>query len=216
MSYIPRKEAEFLEWSSNLIAVSKENKTEWDLPELRITEIDTLHNKFKILYEKCQTPAHTALDTQEKNETKDELINKEQSFGRFHLQNNEKMTNKGREALRIPIHDTKPTHHPAPDSHPVLSASSKNPFELILDIRDSASGKRARPAHTNGAVLFWSLSGTPVTDQESLRESLLVTKTPHIMSFPPSDRGKIVYMAARWQSGGEKGPWGEIESAVIP
>jgi hypothetical protein len=217
MGDIPRKEAEFVEWSGNLIAVSKANITEWGLPEAQVTDLETLHGQFKTLYEKCQTRAHTALDTQVKNEVKAALIKKEQDFIRFHLQNNEKMTNAGREALRISIRDTKPTHHPPPDSHPVISTESRNPLELILHIRDSKSGKRARPAYTNGAVLFWSVSDTPITNQEELKTSALVTRTPYIMSFSPTERGKIVYMAGRWQiAGGKKASWSEVESAVIP
>jgi hypothetical protein len=217
MGDIPRKEAGFVEWSGNLIAVSKTNITEWDLPEARLTELETLHGRFKPLYEKCQTNGHTALDTQAKNEVKAALIKKEQDFIRFHLQNNEEMTDAGREALRIPIHDTKPTHHPPPDSHPVIGVESCNPFELILHIRDSKSGKHARPAYTNGAVLFWSVSDTPITNQEELTTSELVTRTPYILSFSPAERGKMVYMAGRWQiTAGKKGPWSEVVSAVIP
>jgi hypothetical protein len=215
--YIPTKEADFVEWSGNLIAVSKANSSVWDLPEDRITELETLHVQFKALYEQCQTPSHTALDIQAKKELKTELIDKERHFVRFHLQNNEKMTDNGREALRIPIYDKTPTHHPPPDSHPIITSSSKNPYELMLHIHDSESGKRAKPEHANGAVLFWSVSETVITNPEDLKTSLLVTRTPHIMRFPPPDRGKILYIAGRWQNGvGEKGPWGEIVSAVIP
>ena len=32
MSYIPAKEADFLDWSANLISVSTLNATEWGLP----------------------------------------------------------------------------------------------------------------------------------------------------------------------------------------
>ncbi|MDR2394614.1 MAG: hypothetical protein LBD93_10745 [Treponema sp.] len=188
--YIPTKEADFVEWSGNLIAVSKTNSTVWDLPDVQVTELETLRTQFKALHEKCQTPAHTALDTQEKNE---------------------------RKALGIPIHDQKPTPHPLPDSHPVITVESKNPFELILHIHDSASGKRAKPEHTNGAVLFWEVSKKPITNTQDFKTSLLITRTPHRMNFSPVDRGKILYMAGQWQNRtGEKGPWSEVVSAVIP
>jgi hypothetical protein len=215
--YIPTKEADFVEWSGNLIAVSKTNSSVWDLPDAQVTELETLHTRFKTLHEQCQTPAHTALDTQEKNERKTGLIEKERRFVRFHLQNNEKMTDHGRKALGIPIHDQTPTHHPLPDSHPVITVESKNPFERILHIHDSASGKRARPNHTNGAVLFWEISEQPITLTTDLKTSLLITRTPHHLRFSPAERGKILYMAGQWQNRiGEKGPWSEVVSAVIP
>jgi hypothetical protein len=101
--YIPVKDGELVEWSGNLIGVSKANIAEWDLPEARLAAIEAVHGRFKTLYEKCQTPDHTPLDTLAKNEAKADLVKKEQDFVRFHLQNNEKMTDTGREALRIPI-----------------------------------------------------------------------------------------------------------------
>ncbi|MHB9294268.1 hypothetical protein Holit_03394 [Hollandina sp. SP2] len=215
--YIPTKEADVIDWSGNLIAVSNENSRLWDLPEPQLTELETLHTQVKALHEQCQNPAHTPLDIQEKNELKTTLIEKERRFVRFHLQNNEKMTDAGRKALRIPIHDEKPTHHPLPESHPVITTESKNPFELILHIRDSKTGKRARPEHTNGAVLFWEVSGQPIISTRELKNSLLITRTPHRMSFSAAERGKLLYMAGMWQNGtGEKGSPGEVVSAVIP
>lgn len=215
--YIPQKEADFVEWSGNLIAVSKAHLAELGLPGDRLTELETAQARLKALHETCQTPAHTSLDIQEKNELKTAFLDKLKRFVRFHLQNNEKMTDTLRRAVGIPIHDTKPTHHPLPDTHPVITISSKNPFELILHIQDSGSGKRAKPEHTAGAVLFWGVSETPITNPEDLKGSLLVSRTPHIMGFSPVERGKILYMAGRWQNGvGEKGPWSEVVSAVIP
>ncbi|MDR0629526.1 MAG: hypothetical protein LBG24_07830 [Treponema sp.] len=35
--YIPAKEADFVDWSGNLITVSKANKTPWNLPENQLT-----------------------------------------------------------------------------------------------------------------------------------------------------------------------------------
>jgi hypothetical protein len=209
--YIPKKEADFIEWSENLIAVSKANSTVWGLPEAQVTELEPLHTQFKGLYEKCQTPSHTALDVQEKTEWKDGFTEKLQRFIRFHLQNNEKMTGQGRKALGIPIHD------PLPDSHPMITTGSNNPFELILHIHDSKSRERAKPEHTNGAVVFWEVSEQPITDSKDLKNSLLITRTPHRMSFSPAEGGKMVYMARQWQNRtGEKGPPSEVVSAVIP
>ncbi|MDR3115432.1 MAG: hypothetical protein LBU25_07925 [Treponema sp.] len=215
--YIPQKEAEMIDWSGNLIAVSKEHRTELGLPEDQLTELETLHTRLKGLHEKCQTPAHTPLDIQAKNELKTTFLDKIKRFVRFHLQNNEKMTDNLRRAAGLPVHDWKPTHHPPPDSHPVITVRSKNPFELILHIHDSVSGKRAKPEHAAGAVLFWNVRETPLTNPEDLKTSLLVTRTPHIMSFSPSERGKILYIFGRWQTRtGDKGPPGEVISAVIP
>jgi hypothetical protein len=63
MSYFPLKEADFVEWSGNPIAVSKENITEWALPADQVTGLETLHNESKALHEKCQTASYTNEET---------------------------------------------------------------------------------------------------------------------------------------------------------
>ncbi|MDR1985875.1 MAG: hypothetical protein LBP88_02745, partial [Treponema sp.] len=99
MSYIPTKEAEFVEWSENLIAVSTEHKVEWNLPEDKLAELQTLHTQVKALYELCQTASYTKLDMQQKKEKKDRLVHLEEVFVRNNLQNNDAMTDEGRRAL---------------------------------------------------------------------------------------------------------------------
>jgi hypothetical protein len=50
-----------------------------------------------------------------------------------------------------------------------------------------------------------------------LTNSVLATRTPHILEFTELDRGKTVYIAMRWQNKkGHKGPPSEIQSAIIP
>jgi hypothetical protein len=57
-SYIPTKEADFLDWSANLIAVSKAHKTEWHLLEQPLADIETLHNEVYVfpIYDRKPTP----------------------------------------------------------------------------------------------------------------------------------------------------------------
>jgi hypothetical protein len=115
---VPTREKDFMEWSENLIAVSIAHKSEWKLPEDKLTELQALHNEVKALYELCQTASYTRLDMQEKNEKKERLIHLEEVFVRHNLQNNDAMTNNGRKALGIPIHDDTRTPVPAPDGIP--------------------------------------------------------------------------------------------------
>jgi hypothetical protein len=50
-----------------------------------------------------------------------------------------------------------------------------------------------------------------------LTRSVLATRTPHILEFTEEERGKTVYVAICWQNEkGEKGPWSEMESAIVP
>ena len=52
---------------------------------------------------------------------------------------------------------------------------------------------------------------------DALTHSVFSSKTPHIMTFPDIERGKTVSMAVCWENPkGEKGPWSEIISTIVP
>ena len=79
------------------------------------------------------------------------------------------------------------------------------------------TGSSAIPYYLTGAVIYYTVSDTPVTDQAELSLSRLATRSPVNLIFESTQRGKTVYIAARWQNRrGELGPWSEIVSAIIP
>ncbi|MDR1902670.1 MAG: hypothetical protein LBQ88_10355 [Treponema sp.] len=216
-SFIPTKEAEFVSWSANLIDVSKANTTGWDLPAAQITELETLHGEFIALYEKCQTAAYTKLDMQAKNEKKALLIKKEEVFVRNNLQNNDKMTDNGRTALRIPIYDRKPTPHPAPETTPEIEIATPLPRILRVKFRAVNAARWGKPPYVHGLECLWSIADTPPAKIGDLLHSTFATRSPLELGFDEDQRGKRVYFAVRWESGTvKKGPWSDIFSAIVP
>ena len=93
--YIPGKDAEFIEWSENLISVSNVRKTEWYLPEDKLAEVGARHIEAKTLYEKCQTAAYTKVDIEQKKEKMKLLRRLEEVFVKNNLQNNDAMMDAG-------------------------------------------------------------------------------------------------------------------------
>ncbi|MDR1864959.1 MAG: hypothetical protein LBR08_05235 [Bacteroidales bacterium] len=68
-----------------------------------------------------------------------------------------------------------------------------------------------------GAEIRWLISATPPVNWDDLRHSEFDTRSPFTMSFSGDQRGQTVYFALRWENNtGEKGPWCEIQSAIIP
>jgi hypothetical protein len=90
-------------------------------------------------------------------------------------------------------------------------------YILSIAFENRDTGISSVPYYLTGAVLFYSVSETPITDPNELRYSVLATRSPYELVFDPLQRGKHVYIAARWQNQrGEKGPWSEIISVVVP
>jgi hypothetical protein len=60
------------------------------------------------------------------------------------------------------------------------------------------------------------LSSPPKSIDELVRKESS-SKSPLTLTFREEDRGKTVYMAARWKTARQKeGPWSAIISAIIP
>jgi hypothetical protein len=69
----------------------------------------------------------------------------------------------------------------------------------------------------DGAVIFWAVLDHVPSGIEELVNSVLATRTPHILEFTGKDRGKTVYIALRWQNTkGRMGPPSGIQSAIVP
>jgi hypothetical protein len=189
-SYIPTKEAEFVDWSANLIAVSKENAVEWNLPEAQLTELETLHNESAALHEKCQTASYTKLDMQAKNEKMTALKKAEEVFVRNNLQNNDAMTDNGREALRIPIYDRNPTPHPAPSTVPDVEIATPLPRTLHIKFRADNAARWGKPEYVHGLECLWVIAEAPPAKIEELLHSEFATRSPLNLTFDEDQRGK--------------------------
>ncbi|MDR1867488.1 MAG: hypothetical protein LBQ77_04380 [Treponema sp.] len=215
--YIPRGDGQFLEWARILIAYVLAHLIEFKIDQAALTAIQTLFAAYESAYEAAENPNRGKVDVLNKNETRDALKTALRAFNKGFLLYNPAVTDADKKSMDLPLHDKKPTPHPAPDTHPIISTESKNPFELILHIHDSESEKRGKPDFASGAVLFYVVSDTPISNPEDLQKTELITRMSHTLNFSPTDRGKTVYMAGRWQNAkGDKGPWSEVYSAIIP
>jgi hypothetical protein len=206
-----------LDWSENLIAVSTENKTKWKLSEGKLGELLTLHTEVRLLHELCQTAAYTKVDMQVKKQKKRQLIKLEEVFVRNNLQNNDAMTDDGRRALRIPIYDTKPTPHPAPDKIPEIEVETPHPRVVRIRFRDEHAVRWGKPQYVHGFECAWMIADAPPGLVKDMTHSEFATRTPLELVFEENERGKRVYFAGRWETGAvKKGRWSAILSAVIP
>jgi hypothetical protein len=215
--YIPTKEGELVPWLANLLAVALLNKVAWNLPDLNLTALQNLYDEYKVLYDKCQTPAHTTVDVRQKNEQKIVLKSTVRDFVRFHLQNNEVVTDTNRDQLGIPVYDRTKTPVPPPSGRPVLEAIATNNRQITVKIVDQATGKKSKDPGVQGAKILSEIRDTPPVDAEDLHNALFTKRSSMVYNFEESDRGKQVYFVACWENAkGERGPWSDIVSAIVP
>jgi hypothetical protein len=216
-NYIPSKEADFIVWLGNLIAVCKLHITDWNLLETVLTELETLYTRIKELHENAKSVSFTKGDMQEKNAKKKEARKMVAIFVRNNLQNNYAMTDEGRTALGIPIHDS--THSPQsePKTIPVVETETPQPRVIRIKFRAENAERWGKSDDAHGLECKWVLSDTAPTHIDDLIYSEFATSSPMELVFDESDRGKKIYFAVRWENGtAKKGRWSDIMSAIIP
>jgi hypothetical protein len=106
---------------------------------------------------------------------------------------------------------------PVPATYVEATVTPVGPAVFDIHFRDKDSDRKAKPAGVHGAEVVWAILDTPPANWEELTHSSFDTHTPLRMTFENDQRGKTVYFALRWENTrGEKGPWNEIQSVIIP
>jgi hypothetical protein len=135
------------------------------------------------------------------------------------LKTNPNVSNEDLVKMGLPARsNNKPTPSPVPATYPDLIAEPDGPRSIKVSFRDhSPTLSAARPHGVGGAVLKWAVLPEPPKSVKELINSALDTRSPHVFSFDESERGRVLYVAAAWQSTrGEMGKYSEIVSTFIP
>jgi hypothetical protein len=89
--------------------------------------------------------------------------------------------------------------------------------EIVVNFWIKGADHRAKPDGYDGAVIVWDTLDAPPERPTDLAEHTMASRTPHIIEFDETERGKTVYIALQWQNErGITGPWSIVQSAVVP
>jgi hypothetical protein len=214
--YIPKRDSELVPWSANFTAEVTTNAATWEIPTIEVTNLQTADAAFATLQAQADSPAKNAIIVAKKNAARKTLETEIRGLVDFRLKN-PIITDAQRIALGLHVHDTKPSNIPVPKSRPELDIDVVDFRRLKVLFHDMDSKSKAKPYGVNGAVIAYAVLDTPPADPTVLTRTTLATRTPHILEFTEEERGKTVYVTICWQKDkGEKGPWSEIESAIVP
>ena len=111
--------------------------------------------------------------------------------------------------------------HPAtvPKTTPAATVKTPEPGIVEIHFRDDSvdNASRAKPHGVHGAEICWGVFDEPPINWAQLLHSSFDTASPFRLSFEGDQRGHRLYFALRWENTrGEKGPWSEIQDAIIP
>jgi hypothetical protein len=214
--YIPHQDAELVAWCANFSVILAANAPAWNIPLEEVADLQSAVAAFTTLQKQADSPAKNSIIVAEKNAVRHTLVAKIRAMVGFRLRNPE-ITDAKRIELGLHVRDTTPSPIPVPTTRPEFDIEVVDVRRLRVAFHDMGSDSKAKPYGINGAVFIYSVLDAPPADHSALTRSLLATRTPHILEFTEEERGKTVYLAICWQNEkGEKGPWSEIESAIVP
>ncbi|MDR1553335.1 MAG: hypothetical protein LBS69_07730 [Prevotellaceae bacterium] len=216
--FIPKTDSKFAVWLKTLNNYLSAKATEWNIPQAEIRELDTLAADFDAALETAENPStRTKVTIQAKNDARHAAESKTRTLLKAYVTYNPAVTDPDRDAMGLPIHKT--TRTPVPVPHTVPEAEVRLPSPAVVEIhfRDSESEHKSKPEGVHGAEIAWAILDTPPVDWKQLIRSSFDTHTPLRLTFEGTERGKTLYFALRWENTrGDKGPWSEIVSAIIP
>jgi hypothetical protein len=215
--FIPKPDRLFLDWL-NLVVNYLNNKFQlWNIPEVERQKVEQLLTAFATAFGLADNPqTRTPAAVTAKQETRKLAETGIRALLRSYVTNNPLVTDEDRRNMELPIHKTTRTPVPVPTTMPFFEVDSSVLRRLTIHFFDQNT-KKAKPAGVHGAEIRWAILDAPTVDVEDLTNSSFDTRTPFTLEFKGHERGKTVYFCLCWENTtGEKGPWSEIVSAIIP
>ncbi|MDR1399725.1 MAG: hypothetical protein LBJ41_07385 [Treponema sp.] len=215
--FIPQADEAFLAWVRNFITILLANFAAWGILEADVTVLQGLFTTYETRLTAARSGNRGKVDVSEKNIAKKALMQAIRLFVKQHLAWNPAVSQSQQKLLGITVHDDVRTPIPKPQSRPEFNFKVIDIMRIQIDFKDQGSAGRAVPYGYSGAVFFYTVADTLVTDYDVLLKTALMTHSPWILELPPDTQGKVLSGAALWQNKkGEMGPWSEIQSIVIP
>jgi hypothetical protein len=208
----------FDKWQKNLMQRVFMFMPMWDIPLPAYDVLLPLQTEWDARYAAAANPDdRTHAQVTAKNEARKAFETALRNFIKAYITYNPKPTDAEREVMGLPVHKTTRTSVPPPSGYPGFKIDSSVIRRLSILFYDDANEHRAKPEGVHGAEIKWDFSDTPVVNPDKLVQSGFDTASPYTIEFAGEDRGRTVYIALRWENThGEKGPWSEIVSAIVP
>jgi hypothetical protein len=216
--YIPTQDGKFLEWVKFLFAYIVTHASSWGLLPSTWADILIEITDYENAYNISQNPNRGKADVKAKNDARNKLKKSVRQFVKEYLEYNSVISDTEREQMGLPVHKTTRTPSPiakdAPDSDVDTSVLGRVTIHFF---EQGSNHKKGKPDGQHGAEICWIVSDVPLTKWSDLTHSAIDTNSPFTLEFENDQRGKTVYFALRWENTrGEKGPWSNIQNAIIP
>ena len=214
--YIPTAEGNLLPFAKNLYAYALANFARWSVPSPQAM-LDALITAFETAMTAYQAPNHGKVDTLTKNEAKAALVHALRTYIQGYIARNPAVTDEDKEQMELPLRDTTPTPHPAPDLRPDTEAEPAGKGAHSVTAVNPHTLNREKPPLAAGVAFARRVRGAdePVSAAEDMPSEYQAAST-RLFQYAEADYGKVAdYAAAYENSTGKRGPWSNVTSLLI-
>jgi hypothetical protein len=217
--YLPGKDKDLEEWVINFLTNLLNSLGRFGFPYATYENLQVLRNTFSAKLAAADNPmTRTPGVIRAKNAARKSLTQALRQAVQQWLAHNPAVTDEDRDNLGLPVYKSGRTPSPVETHYPDFDVDS-SVIRCLVVFFYKQGGKRAgaKPAGQSGAEIRWAILDKPPVSVEDMIHSSFDTHSPFTLSFDENQRGKTVYFCLRWENTrGEKGPWSEIVSAIIP
>jgi hypothetical protein len=216
--YIPAKDADFDALQDNIYNSVMAHAPQWLIPQQLITALDPSRMRWNTSYATYCNPAmRTRAVTQEKKDARKAYQTNLRPFIQGQIMHNTQVTDADRRSMGLPVYNRTPTQAPTPKSRTIMEIVFSQIMKHILYVSDSEMEGPGKPDYIIGFEVWRFVGGDTEPTYEMMQFVELATRSPHTVEYTSADRGKMIWYASRWvNTRGEKGPWSEFVSAIVP
>jgi hypothetical protein len=145
MANIPKSNPAFSDWEKNLLTHVQANLTTFAIQPVVLDPLLVLQTEFETAYARALDPNKGSVDIAERNRARAAFEKALRAFIKAFLLYSLYVSDKDRDEMQIPIHDTTPTPTPVPTTFPEYSLDTSTPARLVVHFWDEASKQKAKP-----------------------------------------------------------------------
>ena len=215
--FIPRNDASFDIWQSNLVTIVGTNLTVWGISSDDYAIVTTAQAAWTPAYAVASVrQTRTPADVRAKDDARADYEPKLRTFVAANLANNSKVSDSDRESMGLHVKSGTRTPSAVPTTYPVGTIDFATRLQHSIYYTDSATGNQAKPKGVKACEVWSKIGGDAPKDASELAFVGDCSKNPFVVAYEGSQAGTTVVYWLRWINTRNKpGPWSSPISGMI-
>jgi len=217
---LPVSPTDCFDFMNNTLTYCVPNAVAWSIPDDVIKDLQTKGVNYSKNYaiannRQTQSPAATVARDASWSIVKPPLVDLYNDY----LINNDAISAADKQALNIyTVNNGGSAPIPAPVTTPTVTLTAIQIAVLKVLFTDSDTpGSHAKPNGISFCELWYKIDGAAPASPDECPDSCYISRSGSTMVFEPTQRGKTIYVYARWVTRtGKTGQWSAQFSAIIP